>query len=200
MNQMDEKKMNVYAFIVALILVLILLITGAFAWIRIARGSNKVNVLRAETLSLILDESTTSGIKLKKELPKSYRQGILNTAYTFKLQNNSSINTDYTITIVDDYDDDSTITDNEKIADDLIRYVLVKDGVGLTPSNSKILKDNRIIDSGTIVGKSGVNPTEISYTLYVWIDSKAGDNDNQNDIMDKLFNGKLSIEAIQHHN
>ena len=79
-----------------------------------------------------------------------------------------------------------TVADENRINDSKIRYILLKDGEESSVNKSKILTD-RTIDSGTI--EKGQT---ISYSLRVWIDSKA-----ETDIMGKIFNAQLNIEATQ---
>lgn len=198
MNGLSEKQKNRYAFIVAVIFIIILLITGTVSWLIIRATSNKVHVVKAGTLDLLLDENSTDGIRLEKEIPKSYRQGLLNPKYTFKLKNNTTIDTKYTITLFDDYTEDD-LENNGTITDGLIRYLLVKNGEEKKPVNSKLLSTGRKIDTGVIAGKNGSTPTEISYELYVWIDSKAGDNAKEADIMDRIFSARLKVDAEQNH-
>ena len=69
----------------------------------------------------------------------------------------------------------------------------------MVATNSKLLSTGRTIETGTIPGKVGNTATEIPYTLYIWIDSMAGDDDTQADIMNKIFNARLGITAEQHH-
>ncbi len=197
-----EKKRNKYAFVVAFALVAILLITGTYAWLRIGLNGTKTNIIKAGLLDLRIDETPTSEevIRIERAIPQSYRQGITNPPYRFTLINNSSVDTDYTISLEDLYEGaDASLTANDKIADNLIRYILVKNDDEMIASNSKLLSTGRTIDTGTISGKSGNTPTEIPYTLYIWIDSKAGDNATEADIMSKIFNARLNITAEQHH-
>ena len=201
-KELSEKQKNRYAFIVAIIFIIILLITGTVSWLRIGLNSNTINKVKAGALDLRIDESPTSGetVRLERAIPQSYREGITNPPYRFTIVNNSSMDTDYTLTLEDLYEGaDANLTTNDKIADNLIRYILVKNDEEMVATNSKLLSTGRTIETGTISAKSGNTATEIPYTLYIWIDSRAGDDGTQADIMNKIFNARLSITAEQHH-
>ena len=199
-EKFSDKQLTKIA-VIAIIAVLIIL-GGTYAWLRIGLGANNSNIIKAGALDLRIDESPTNGstIRLERAIPQSYRQGITNPPYRFTLINNSTIDTDYTLTLEDLYEGaDASLTEFDKISDNYIRYILVKNDDEMVATNSKLLSDGRTIDSGTIPGKVGNTPTEIPYTLYVWIDSQAGDYGTESDIMDKIFNARLNITAEQHH-
>ncbi len=185
--------------IIAFVLVLILIITGSYAWLTLSKQGKNVNTIKAGSLTLELDDVASSGIKLINEVPKSYQQGIQTQEYTFTLTNSGTITDSYTIylddvaTYTDDSEQSHNIEEGEKIADDKIRYILIKDSEPKLASSSKLLSaaSDRIIDSGTIAGSG----TTYTYKLQIWIDSKA-DNDS---VMGKKFNAKLRVEAEQAH-
>ena len=195
---MEEKKRvgNSKLLITALVLTLVVILGTTYAWFRITKNSDTINKIKAGNLELTLDDSTSNGIKLVKALPMSYQQGIKTEEYTFTLTNKSSTSS-YTLSLKDldtytnDEDQELTIADEDRLADSKVRYILLKDGEEATASKSKILTD-RVIDSGTIEkGKT------ITYSLRIWIDSKAGDNNTEAEIMGKVFNTQLSLEATQ---
>ena len=194
-----NKKIAV-ALVVAVLLVAIV-IGGTYAWLRIGTGSETVNKIKAGALDIRIDESATGTevVRLQNEIPKSYRQGLLNTPYRFTIQNYSTIATDYTITLVDEYTGADEAAN--KIPDGSIRYLLVKNDEEMLPSNSKLLSSatNRIIDTETIQGGTQQSPAQIPYALYVWIDSKAGENGSEAAIMDMIFNAKIRVDAVQDH-
>ena len=195
---MEEKKRvgNSKLLITALVLTLVVILGTTYAWFRITKNSDTINKIKAGNLELTLDDSTSNGIKLVKALPMSYQQGIKTEEYTFTLTNTSSTS-NYTMSLDDlnTYTDDDgqevTIADEDRLADSKIRYILLKDGEEANALKSKILTD-RVIDSGTIEkGKT------ITYSLRIWIDSKAGDNNTENEVMGKIFNAQLTLEATQ---
>ena len=202
---MEDKKISskqlTKVAVIAMVAVLVIL-GGTYAWLRIGLNSNTTNKIKAGALDLRIDESPTSGetVRLERAIPQSYRQGITNPPYRFTIVNNSSMDTDYTLTLEDLYEGaDASLTANDKIDDSLIRYILVKNDEEMVATNSKLLSTGRNIETGTISAKSGNTATEIPYTLYIWIDSRAGDDGTQANIMNKIFNARLSITAEQHH-
>ncbi len=189
-------KNNKKLLIVVLVLTLVLVIGTTYAWLRLTKNSNTVNRITAGSLDIKLDEPTPN-ILLNNEVPKSYRQGIENKEYTFTLTNTSGTS-DYKISLEDInvYVDENsnekvTINSENRLADSKIRYILLKDGEEATADKSKILTD-RIIDSGTIKKNKS-----IKYSLRIWIDSKAGDNNAQDEVMGKIFGVRLSLVADQ---
>ena len=194
---MEEKKKigNAKLLIVAFVLTVAIIFGSTYAWIRLTKTSTIENKITAGNLELVLDDTTSEGIKLLKAIPMSYQQGVATTEYTFTLKNNGSKG-DYTISLLDEatYTDDEgaqvTIEDTNRIADTKIRYILLKDGEVAEASKSMLLSEaaNRVIDSGTIA-----NGTTITYSLRIWIDSKA-----ENEVMGQIFNARLQLDATQH--
>ena len=191
---MEEKKKigNAKLLIVAFVLTVAIIFGSTYAWIRLTKTSTIENKITAGNLELVLDDTTSEGIKLVNEVPKSYKQGMTTKEYTFTLTNKNSTSS-YSLSLKDlakytnDENEEVTITDENRINDSKIRYILLKDGEESSVNKSKILTD-RILDSGTI--KKGQT---ISYSLRVWIDSKAS-----NEVMGKIFNAQLNIEATQY--
>ena len=184
-------KKNKKTLIVIMILLLVLVIASTYAWLRLTKSSNVVNKITAGNLDLILDDTTSEGITLVNEVPRSYSQGMETTEYTFTLTNKNSTSS-YKLSLADleKYTDEDgkeiVVADENRINDSKIRYILLKDGEESSADKSKILTD-RTIDTGTI--KKGQT---ITYSLRLWIDSKS-----ETDIMGKIFNAQLSLVAIQ---
>ena len=186
-----ENRKNIVVLVVALILVVTIVFGLSYAWLRLTKSSNTVNKITAGNLELVLDDTTSEGIKLVNEVPRSYRQGMETKEYTFTLTNkNSTSNYSLSLKDLEKYTDEdgkeTVIAAENRIDDAKIRYILLKDGEESSADKSKILTD-RTIDTGTI--KKGQT---ISYTLRVWIDSRA-----ETDIMGKIFNAQLSLVAEQ---
>ncbi len=193
----ETKKIgNAKLLVIAVVLTLVVVLGTTYAWLSISQESKIINKITAGNLELTLDDTTSEGIKLTKEIPRSYQQGMATKEYTFTLTNKSSTSS-YTLSLKDlttytnDEDQEVTIADEDRLADSKVRYILLKDGEKSTASKSKILTD-RVLDSGTIEkGKT------IKYSLRIWIDSKAGDNNTEEEVMGKIFNAQISIEATQ---
>lgn len=210
-NEFVEKKNSTnkkvtIALVVALLLVAVV-IGGTFAWLRIGTTATKVNKIKAGALDLRIDESPTSTevVRLEREIPKSYRQGLLNPPYRFTIQNYSGMATDYTIELVSEYTGDDVSA--AKINPANIRYLLVENDEEMLPTNSRLLSDATvdtntngfIIKSQTIQGGTQQSPSQIPYTLYIWIDSMAGESGHEADIMNKIFNARIRVDAVQNH-
>ena len=194
---MEEKKKigNGKLLVIAIVLILVVIIGTTYAWYRITRSSDTINKIKAGSLEMTLDDIATEGIKLLNEVPKSYSQGMKTEEYTFILTNTGTTTNDYTIYLddvlkfTDDQGKEITITDDTKLEDTKIRYILLKDGESAASTKSKLLSaaTERIIDTGKI----DKNQT-IKYSLRMWIDSRA-----ENEVMGKKFNAKLRVEASQ---
>ena len=145
---MEEQKQENKKFqkwpIVVLALLVILVIGATFAWFTLTKTSEKVNTIKAGSLSMELDDKASDGILLQKAIPMSYQQGVATTEYTFTLKNNGSKG-DYKISLIDEatYTDSEgaqvTIAADKKIADTKIRYILLKDGEVAEASKSMLL-------------------------------------------------------------
>ena len=177
----DKKKTNkLTKQLFALALVLVLLIAGSYAWLTLQVTGNKTNILRAGTLKLTLDDTTSNGILLEKAVPMSDTKGKTTTEYTFTLQNTGTA-VGYTI-----YLDDVALTDGEtQLEDSKVKYQLTKNGEETVALLSSL--DNKVIDTGTI-DKNKTN----TYSLRVWIDSSA-----ENEVMGKILSKELRVEATQ---
>lgn len=183
MGKIKEKLWESKELIIAIFLVLLLLITGSYAWYKYNLSSDQVHIIKAGNLKLVLDDSMSEGIMISNAIPVSDRKGLETKVYTFTLENLGSVDTDYTL-----YFDDLALGEQEKrMRDDYVKYSLVKnDGSPTTALLSTIGENpNRILETGTIAGK-----TKNRYTLQVWINKDA-----KNDVMGTIFYGKIRIVA-----
>ena len=177
----EKKTQSIPKQLFALAFVLIVLVAGSYAWLTLQVTGEKTNVLRAGTLSLVLDDTTSGGIKLEKAVPISDEKGKTGTEYTFTLQNKGTKTASYTI-----YLDDVALETNEKRMDDSkVKYQLIKNSKG-TVALLNTLSD-KILDSGEITGS-----TTNTYSLRVWMDSAAG-----NEVMGTILSKQLRVEATQ---
>ena len=177
----ERKKQSIPKQLFVLAFVLIVLVAGSYAWLTLQVTGEKTNVLRAGTLSLVLDDTTSGGIKLEKAVPISDEKGKTGTEYTFTLQNKGSKAASYTI-----YLDDVALEASETRMDDSkVKYQLTKNS-NETVALLNTLSD-KILDSGEIAGS-----TTNTYSLRVWIDSEAG-----NEVMGTILSKELRVEATQ---
>ena len=178
---MKDKIMSNKELIVAIAVVLVFLATCSYAWLTIRKISDKTNVLRAGTLSLVLDDTTSGGIKLEKAVPISDTKGKTGTEYTFTLQNKGTKAASYTI-----YLDDVALETNETRMDDSkVKYQLTKNSKETVALLSTL--SDKVLDSGEITGS-----TTNTYSLRVWIDSAA-----ENEVMGTILSKQLRVEATQ---
>ena len=178
---MENKNKKIKKQLFALALVLVVLLGGTYAWLTLQVNGEKTNVLRAGTLSLVLDDTTSGGIKLEKAVPMSDEKGKAGTEYTFTLQNKGTKAASYTI-----YLDDVALEASEKRMDDSkVKYQLTKNSKE-TVALLNTLSD-KVLDSGTIDGS-----TTNTYSLRVWIDSAA-----ETEVMGTILSKELRVEATQ---
>ena len=180
---MKNRNKKVTVIIISILIVLILLLALTYAFFRTELFGND-QIVKVGTLDLVLDE-TSEGISLDNAIGISDSEGLSLEGSTFKLINNGNKAVDYTI-----YLDDNTIGEADtRIDDKYLKYNLVKNGES---SGAKLLTSigsnpNRILDSGTIEGKS-----TNEYSLNLWItDEVDGDYSGQ------VFSGKLRVEVSQ---
>ena len=72
---MENKNKKITKQLFTLALVLVVLLGGSYAWLTLTIDKTNTNVLRAGTLSLVLDDTTSGGIKLEKAVPISDEKG-----------------------------------------------------------------------------------------------------------------------------
>ncbi len=183
MEQERDKK-RVFMIGMSILLVLILVIGGTYAWFTLQLNGTKVNVLKAGTLSLILNDENSMGISQEKAVPMLDEVGETLDPYHFTLENHSDIASEYTIYL----DDIDLEADETRMNDSFVKYQLTKDGTKTTALLNTIgVHPNRILDSGTISGN-----TTITYDLRLWIDSNTG-----NEAMGQVVRTKIRVVATQ---
>ena len=179
---MKDKKLNkTTKQLFALALVLVVLLGGTYAWLTLQVTGEKTNVLRAGTLSLVLDDTTSEGIKLEKAVPISDEKGKTGTEYTFTLQNKGTKAASYTIYL----DDVALETSETRMDDSKVKYQLTKNSKEIVALLNTL--SDKVLDSGTIDGS-----TTNTYSLRVWIDSAA-----ENEVMGTILSKQLRVEATQ---
>ena len=124
-------KNNKKLLIIVLVLILVLVIGTTYAWLRLTKSSNTVNKITAGNLELVLDDTTSEGIKLEKAVPISDVEGEKGTEYTFTLENKGTVNLNYYL-----YLNDLDLAEGEtRLEDNKVRYKLIKDDNVVTASN-----------------------------------------------------------------
>ena len=171
--------------LIILIISLFLFMATSYAWLNITIKGEKINILKAGDLSLILDETSSEGINIEGAVPVSDEKGLSQEGYTFKLVNNGTVAANYIITL----DDLEIGTSEERMSDDILKYSLTKNGVEGSNVFLPSIKVNnkRVVDRGVIDAK-----TTNTYTLKLWMDY-----DTTNEGMNKTFAARLNVEVEQ---
>ena len=180
---MDDKKVKTIVISMLIVLILVLAIVMSYAYFSTQLNGSD-NIVKVGTLDLVLDE-TSKGLSIDNTIGVSDSEGLSLTPSTFKLINNGNIAVDYII-----YLDDNTISDTDtRIDDKYLKYNLNKNGTDSGPSllTSIGSNPNRVLDSGTIEGKS-----TNEYSLNLWITDEVDGN-----YSGQVFSGKLRVEVSQ---
>ena len=180
---MEKDKKKITVIVISILIVLILLIAIAYAYFS-TQLSGTDQIVKVGELELVLDE-TSEGINLDSAVGISDSKGMALNGSTFELRNNGNNAVDYTI-----YLDDNTIGDTDtRIDDKYLKYNLNKNGAdsGATLLTRIGTNPNRVLDSGTIEGK-----TTNKYKLNLWITDEVDGN-----YSGQVFSGKLRVEVSQ---
>lgn len=204
--------------IIALAVALVLLIGGTYAWLSITLNGTKTTRIEAGTLSLILSKESNA-ISMENALPMSNAEGTATTPYTFTLENNGTVDSEYTIFL-----DKQAISETESfdMPQNRISYKLTKtikqksddsivskstDKTGLLSDIASEDTTYAILDSSE--SSSPLNPNQyIEYELRLWIHESAENSDMQKEIpvadgsdekktIYAEYSGKLRIKASQ---
>ena len=180
---MKNKNKKVIVIIISILVVLILLLALTYAYFS-TRLNGTDQIVKVGELELVLNE-TSEGINLGNAIGLGDSDGMSLTPSTFELRNNGNKAVDYII-----YLDDNTIGDNDtRIDDKYLKYNLNKNGEnsGATLLTKIGSNPNRVLDSGTIEGK-----TTNTYKLNLWITDEVDGN-----YSGQVFSGKLRVEVSQ---
>jgi len=183
-KEKNQNKKQEFIISISILFVLVLLIGVSYAWFSLTLEGTKINVLKAGTLSLVLNDENTLGINETEAVPMLDEIGEQTDPYHFTLENEGDLPSDYTI-----YLDDVELEESEtRISDTFVKYQLVKDGTKKTALLSTTgTHPNRVLDQGTIDGN-----TTITYDLRLWIDENA-----TNEIMGTVLKAKIRVVATQ---
>ena len=177
-------KKNKKYIIIGIVIIILLLIGIAFAYLTTTLQGDKEYLVRAGTLDLVLDEGNE--LTLEKQIPLEDSEGLKLDGFNFSLVNSGKIDTDYKI-----YLDDIELNSGEsRIPDSSIRYSLTRNDEVFSPKNLTMMgsNPNRRVDFGTISSDE-----TIYYTLRIWIDYDA----TTEEASGKVFKAKLRVVATQ---
>ncbi len=195
MKSLAKQKNKNGALIAIVTVLLVVAVAGVtYAWLTVTREGTKVNVIKTGTLELTIEnEENRIFIDGDKAQPMTSEEGLALTPYTFKLNNTGDIDVNYTIYLddVNEYtpkDGVGTEQVQNRMSDNFIRYSLnytESSTTGLL--NTTGTHPNRKLFTGSIKSKETKD-----FKLNLWIDENA-----TNEVMGKIFAGKIRVEAIQ---
>lgn len=118
-NWLQRHKMSVLVVVSAIVM----LIGLSYAWLQLTLRGEKDLIIRAGSLSLVLDDSMSSGVTIASAVPVTDDEGKNQEGYTFTLENNGSIASGYTI-----YLDDLALDEEQtKMKDEFVKISLTKE-------------------------------------------------------------------------
>ncbi len=167
-----------------LVLFVVLFIGISYAWLRLTVIGKKEVSVKGNNLDIILIE-TNGDLILENAIPVVDETGKVGNSFQFYIQNNSLVDVDYDLMLIDNKEKQAECKECEYIPYNDIRYELKRVNLDKTDS----LTENRVIDSGNL--KRG-EQNRIYYELKIWLDINAG-----NEAQGKMFYGKVAINATQ---
>ena len=121
---MDKKRVRKNAYL--LLITLVLLIGGSYAWFSLTIDNSKTNVVRAGNLKLSLVDCEKDLI-LKNAVPVSDSKGMQSEICTFKVENTGKSSIDYSV-YLDDTDKEG-ISNEKRMKDKYVKYWLTKNDI-----------------------------------------------------------------------
>ena len=187
--QLNEKKKkdnstrSLILICVGIIISFIAILATSFALLQTRIEGKKKNYIKATTFNIIFDDGSEY-ISLNNEGPTSDEEGILNTPYTFTINNDSELNTTNKIYFTNI---ESTIPDKYlKIS------IKIDDGDWSDPKTMNEL--NGIIEENKILAPK----TSVTYSIVLWISSDMPNEDEQgNSLMNTSYKSKIKVETNQ---
>ena len=172
------KKKKIIILIILILISILTLIGSSYALLTKTFTSKKLSV---EVGTLKVDFTEGNAINLDNTKPMSDSDGLNTTPYTFTITNSGTIDSYYTISNEEDT--------NNTLDTTYLKYKLVSnDGYD---SGIKKLKD---IGTGTyriVDERSLLKSKSVTYKLYLWISSDAGNN-----IQNKIYKSKIIVNSI----
>lgn len=168
---------------VLIVVALVAIIATSFAYFQTRIEGKKVNYIKGTTFDVTFDDGSEY-INLNNAGPESDEEGLLNTPYTFTINNDSNVATNNKIYFTDV---ESTIPE---------KYIKIAyktdDGQWSTPKTLEDLGD--VIEENKIVAKN----TSFTYSIVLWISSDMPNKDNNdNSYMGTSYKSKITVETRQ---
>lgn len=191
-NLKDNDKKQIKSLLLVICLVGVVLVGTSYAWLTITKNGEKSVGITAGTLNLNYNDEGSEVITLTDILPVSDSEGLVSTAYTFKVTNTGNINATYTV-----YLDDSALTDGEvRLGDNYVKCAVTKNSEA--PVKNLVSNLTESTNSSNLTGRALITATLPpdgidTYQLRVWLDEDAFDSN----AVSKVFKKVLRIEASQ---
>lgn len=167
------------AIVIALIAVsMVTLVGSSYAlFTKSLEGTKKVSI---QTGTLKVDFSEGDSIKLENSAPMSDSAGQSTTPYTFTVTNSGNIKAYYSIMNEED-------SANSTLSNTYLKYRLVgSDGYDSGVQDLSSLSNNYFISASTLD-----TTKTVSYKLYMWISSTAG-----NEVQGKTYQSKIVVQSV----
>ena len=174
---MSKKKYIIISVVVILISVLAL-VGASYALLTMTIEGDKEMTLRAGILKV--DFSEGDNINLINASPMSDKEGLKTTPYTFTVTNTGNINAYYHVSLEED--------SNNTLSNSYLKMKLT----GSNGYDSGIIKVNNYgVGTFEIRGEDILEPSDkVTYTLYMWLDEKAG-----NEVQGTIYQSKIVVTS-----
>ena len=177
---MNDNNKKIIKTSVLAISVFAIILSVTYAFINVTLQGEKKQVITTGNLDLVLDEDENN-LTITDALPMYDEVGMMQDAFTFRIINNTTTDTNYILKLTD-------ITTGDALDKTIVKYGLTKNGVG-EPALLSTLPDDGTVDSGTIGNKE-----IIEYSLRLWIDASVTDNSL---ISGKTLSYRVDLEINQ---
>ena len=181
-NKENKKK---YRILLLLLVVGILLLGGiSYAWLKFqVEGEREFN-LTPQGLDIKIVENS-GDLTLSSSMPVPDKVGMQGTPFEFSIQNNSKVDVQYTLKLVDDDEKRKACDQCNFVSSQDINYELVRKGLDKVDT----LTEDREIDTGVL--KRG-EKNKVDYALKIWLKENASNASSGG-----VFYGKIEVEAVQ---
>ena len=192
-NTKDVKRQVTKAFsretkftIVSIFLLIIVMISSAYAIFSSIQKQENYNTLTVGTLKIDFDASSTDMgniINLNGSYPISDEDGQKTNPYSFRITNSGTLAAAYKVKIIDDQD----MINEDKCQDNLLPKTNIKVSInGGTPFLLNNVESNEyVINSDTLNPGGNKN-----FAIRIWINENSG-----NEVLGKHYHGKIVVES-----
>ena len=180
----EKKKLGNKKFIILGVLVFILVLGVSYAWLTFqVEGEREFNLM-PQGLDIQLIEKSKD-LTLSSSMPVPDKVGMQGEPFEFSIQNNSKVDVQYTLKLVDDEEKKNSCSKCKFIPSQDINYELVRKSL----DKVETLTEEREIDTGVL--KRG-EKNKVDYALKIWLREDASNASNGG-----VFYGKIEVEAVQ---